>query len=57
MACGSCGGKKANTDYEVTMKDGTVKVVASMAEVRILRAQDTSVGRPATTVRAVPRKA
>lgn len=57
MACGSCGGKKANTDYEVTMKDGTVKVVGSMAEVRILRAQDTSVGRPATTVRAVPRKA
>lgn len=57
MACGSCGGKKANTDYEVTMKDGTVKVVQSMAEVRILKAQDTSVGRPATTVRAVPRKA
>lgn len=60
MACGSCGGaKKANTEYEVTFKDGSVRRVASMADARVLRAQDTTTDpngvRRATSIKVVPK--
>lgn len=54
---GCCGAKQSTMDYEVTFKDGSKQVVATMPEARILLAKDQSAGRPAGSMRAVPRKA
>lgn len=55
-----CGRQSAGTDYEVTFKDGSTRVVASLPEARIVIAQDTSTDpsgrRHSATFRAVPRK-
>jgi hypothetical protein len=45
MACGACGGKRPETEYEVTFRDGSKKRVSSLQEVRIELARDTTVGR------------
>jgi len=55
MACGSCGGKRANTEYEVTFRDGSTTRVKSMAEVRLKIAADTTVGSRAPSHRVVPK--
>jgi hypothetical protein len=56
MACGSCGsGRRNNTEYEVTLRDGTTKRVASIAEARILAGSDTTVGSRSHTIKAVPK--
>lgn len=60
MACGSCGGKKQNVDYEVTFRDGSTKVVDSLPAVRMAINSDTSVDpdgrRKVPTYKPVPRK-
>lgn len=57
--CGNKGG--ARVSYEVTFRDGSVHVVDSMMEARVMRAKDTSVDttgkRREPTVRAVPKAA
>ena len=63
MACGSCGGKRHSTAYEVTLRDGTVVTKdasgtpLTMASARIVARADTTTGpRPSATVRAIPLK-
>ena len=44
MIMGCCGNRKsANTEYEVTFRDGTTTRVATVQEARIVGAQDSSV--------------
>jgi hypothetical protein len=50
MGC-ACGGAKADVQYEVKAPDGTVTIVDSPGEARVLRA---SAG-PATIVKVVPK--
>lgn len=40
---GCCGNRSAATEWQVTFRDGSKKTVKTVAEARILRAQDTSV--------------
>lgn len=54
MGCG-CAGRKSTTDYEVTMRDGSKRVVKSLSEARIAVQTDTSQGSRSATFRAVPR--
>lgn len=43
MACGSCGGSRpSNTEYLVTLRDGTERRVATASEARIVIGQDTT---------------
>lgn len=51
-----CGARTAQMDYEVTFKDGSTVTVGSIAAAKIELAKDTSVGRPAGSMKAVPRK-
>ena len=55
MACGGCGGRKSNTEYEVTFRDGSTVRVASMPEVRMKIATDDSPGSRAPSFRVVPK--
>lgn len=55
MACGSCGGSRARTDYEVTFRDGSKNVFGTVAEARMAVAADTSTGLRSATYRAVPK--
>lgn len=56
MACGSCGGRRnANTEYEVTLRDGSKVRVATAGEARILARSDTTKGDRAPTSRVVPK--
>jgi len=55
MACGSCGGRKANTEYEVTLRDGSTKRAGTMAEVRLLINTDTTSGSFKHMHRVVPK--
>jgi len=50
-----CGGKKANTEYEVTFRDGRTVRVQSMAEVRMRIATDDSTGSAAPSFKVVPK--
>lgn len=56
MACGACGGRAANTEYEVTLPDGSKEIVPDLPSVRLLRAQHQAPGVRALTYRAVPKK-
>lgn len=56
MACGSCGGRKSATDYEVTFRDGSKRIVHSISEARIAAQTDTTEGSRSATFRSVPRK-
>lgn len=54
---GCCGSRAPQTDYEVTMRDGTVKLASTLGEARILARSDVSDGpRPSPTIKAVPKK-
>lgn len=54
---GCCGNRAPQTDYEVTMRDGTVKRVSTLGEARILARSDVSEGtRPSPTIKAVSKK-
>lgn len=54
---GCCGNRAAKQDYEVTLRDGTVKRVETLAEARIMARADVSEGpRPSATIRAVPKQ-
>jgi len=55
MACGSCGSKRQNVNYEVSLPDGTKTVVSTQAEARILIQANVTAGKPAGTFRAVPK--
>ena len=52
-----CGAGRTRSDYEVTFKDGSTKVFETMVAAKLAIASDVSVGRPAATMKAVPRKA
>ncbi|HKY44536.1 MAG TPA: hypothetical protein VJM50_15715 [Pyrinomonadaceae bacterium] len=56
MACGSCGGKRQNVEYEVTYRDGSTDTFDSLQKVRIAMAKDTSTGRPSPSYRMVQKK-
>lgn len=53
MACGSCGSKRQNLEYEVSLPDGTKTVVSTQAEARILAQVNVTPGKPAPTIRAI----
>jgi hypothetical protein len=55
MACGSCGGRKSDTEYEVTFRDGSKKRVATAGEARIAARSDTTEGNRVPTFKAVPK--
>lgn len=59
MACGSCGGRKATTEYLVTLRDGSTERVATVGEARLkikLDSTESPDGRvKAGTIRAVPK--
>lgn len=51
-----CGGRKAaNTEFEVTFRDGSKKRVGSMQEVRMVLATDDTVGSNRQMHRVVPK--
>lgn len=58
---GSCcgAGRQRNTEYEVTLRDGTVKRAATIAEARIVIAQDPTTAadgrRRSGTFKVVPK--
>lgn len=53
---GCCGSKnRANTEYEVTLRDGTVKRAPTAGEARILARSDTTTGSKAPTIKVVPK--
>jgi hypothetical protein len=50
---GCCGNKKANSEYEVTFRDGTKKRFATVGEARTAARLDTTEGARSPLVRAV----
>lgn len=60
---GCCGQNRANTAYQVTLRDGTIVTEdaggspLTMSSARIIARMDTTTGpRPSATVQAVPTK-
>lgn len=51
-----CGAGRTRSDYEVTFKDGSTETFETLMAARLAVANDVSVGRPAATMKAVPRK-